>query len=100
MKRRIKGFVDTEEFLLPCRYTKDDAEVAFVEACAADAEAADLARAAYMGTQAGAYVIVAHIYQAQCLAGAWSADQFLLSGRGCYDEGGFEASHRRGLCSE
>ena len=64
MKRRIKGFVDTEEFLLSCRYTKDDAEVAFVEACAADTETADLARTLYVIAKAWTYVVVSYVDEA------------------------------------
>ena len=50
-------------------YAEDDAEVTFVVAGAADAEAAYLTGVLYMCSEAGAYVVVAHVDEAQGVAG-------------------------------
>ena len=49
---------------LHCRYAKHNAEVAVGIAGATDAETADLARVLDMRSEAGAYVIVAHVDEA------------------------------------
>ena len=50
-------------------HAEDDAEVAVGKAGAADAEVAYLAGALYVGSEAGAHVVVAHIDEAQRGAG-------------------------------
>ena len=52
-----------------CRNAEHDAEVAVVVAGAADAEAANLACVLYVCAEAGAYVVVAHVDEAEGLAG-------------------------------
>ena len=57
------------QMLYRCRYAKHDAEMTIVVAGAADAEVSYLARMLHVSSEAGTYVVVAHIDKTQRVAG-------------------------------